>query len=154
MRPIDNLLICDNILCYAAIREDSLDRTIMSRTTIVAGIIRVCFSLLFHPLPNAKILASGLVFFFRSLFNKNLNFILISLCQICVVHNIGTFVVIKSFMGGIPLPPDGYDNGSVGKSVSVGQELGDVSPAGSALQGACLPPYAALAVQGNSEQRK
>lgn len=29
-----------------------------------------------------------------------------------------------------------------------------MSPASSALQGACLPPYVALEVQGNSEQRK
>ena len=53
--------------------------------------------------------------------------------------------VIKSFITDISLPALATDEDNVPD---------DVSRAGSALEGACLPPCAALEVQGNSERRK
>lgn len=44
------------------------------------------------------------------------------------VHNIGTFVIVKSFIEGTPLPPYREDNVSDVKRVSVVQELRDVCP--------------------------
>ena len=61
-----------------------------------------------------------------------------------IVH----FAVVKSFIIDISLPLLATDENNVR-----GREWG-VSPAGSALQGACFPPCAALEVQDNSEQRK